>query len=725
MLIPLYALTLFLSAFLLFWVQPLFTKAVLPLLGGSPAVWNTAMMFFQVALLAGYGYAHLVTRVARTSRQFWIHGAVVAAGFAFLPLGVVQGWIPPNDHSPVLWLIGLLAVSVGWPFFTLSASAPLLQSWFARSGDRLSGDPYFLYAASNLGSLLALLAFPLVLEPSLTLAQQSRAWMVTYAILAILIAACALPLRHNRPAPETAGDETEPRPATSWRERMTWVALAFVPSSLLLGVTAYIATDIASAPLLWVIPLALYLLSFIVAFSRRPLLDPEIALKAEAFAIILVSILVLLALVFSLGGSVATAGILHLLTFFFIALVCHTELANRRPDARRLTEFYFCMSIGGAIGGVFNALVAPLIFSSAYEYYLGLAAACGLRKFIGKQAPADRLRDFGLPAILAVAVAALAWHWADSAPPELPSRTLILMLIAVALYSFQKHPARFALGVAGVIGSAVLVQGSVGVLHQERSFFGVYKVKVQDRGRKTVLIHGTTTHGAEFTRSDLRREPLMYYARSGPVGQVIESLGAVHTVGVIGLGTGALACYRKPGQEWTFYEIDGAVERIARDDGYFHYLQDCGAGTRIVLGDGRLSIKKEPNSYYDLIVIDAFSSDSIPLHLLTKEALSLYLDKLSNHGLILFHISNMYLRLAPVVATLVESVDAASKIELYVPSRAEMAQGASASEWVAIAHDKQDLAFLDKDSRWAPLVAKPGSRPWTDDFSNIVSVVKW
>jgi hypothetical protein len=723
MLIPLYASALFTSAFLLFWIQPLFTKGVLPLLGGSPAVWNTAMMFFQLMLLAGYGYAYLVSRVAKPGRQWWIHILVVALGFAFLPPAIAQGWAPPSGHSPVFWLVGLLSVSIGWPFFALSASAPLLQSWFGRSGDRLGDDPYFLYVASNAGSLCALLAFPLLLEPALTLAQQSRAWMITYVALAILIGACATPLRRAAIAPAAAADPS-PRGPIGWHPRMAWIALAFVPSSLLLGVTSYITTDIASAPLLWVIPLALYLLSFIVAFSRWRLLDRTALLKAEAVAIVLVSILVLVALTFKLGASVAVAGGIHLVTFFLIALVCHTELARRRPDAAGVTEFYFCLSIGGAAGGVFNALVAPVIFSSAYEYYLALAAACAARTFVGSGNPAGKSRDFVLPALLAVFVAALTYHWIDGARPEFGTRLLFLMITAAGLYSFREYPVRFALGVAGVIGTAVVVQGSVGVLHQERSFFGVNRVKLQDQGRKTVLIHGTTTHGAEFVGAD-RREPLMYFARSGPVGQALDSLGPLRRVGVIGLGTGALACYSKPGEQWTFYEIDGAIERIARDDGYFHFLADCGAGARIVLGDGRLSIAKEPDNYYDLIVVDAFSSDSIPMHLLTKEALSLYIRKLTDHGVILLHISNMYLQLEPVVATLVGSVGASGRDELYEPTPVESAAGASASEWVAIARTARDLSFLDHEPRWKPLAASPGSRPWTDDFSNIAAVIKW
>jgi spermidine synthase len=733
MLISICASALFVSAFLLFWMQPLFTKMVLPLLGGSPAVWNTAMMFFQIVLLAGYGYAHLVSRVARPNRQFWIHGAVVIAGLGFLPFGVVHGWIPPGGSSPILWLIGLLAVSVGLPFFALSASAPLLQAWFARSGHRLSGDPYFLYAASNSGSLLALLAFPLILEPSLTLAEQARAWMVVYAGLQILICGCALPLRskltsklqRNTSESGTTENRTSSRQSIGWRQRSLWIALAFVPSSLLLGVTSYIATDIASAPLLWIVPLALYLLSFIVAFSRRPLLQPALALKAEAAAIVVVTVMVLLALIFSLGASLGLVSLLHLTTFFLIALVCHTELASRRPDAEDITEFYFCMSIGGAAGGVFNALIAPLIFSAAYEYYLGLAAACALRGFIDRRSPARNSLDLVLPLLLATFVAAIAYERIDRTAPEFLGRLIFLLPTAGLLYSFRERPVRFTLGVAGVLGSAMFVQASVGVLHQERSFFGVNRVKVQNQGRQIALIHGTTAHGAEYVDANRRLEPLMYFARSGPVGQVFGSRGDLHTVGVIGLGTGALSCYSKPGQEWTFYEIDGAIERIALNAAYFHYLDSCGRGVKIVLGDGRLSIRTAPNNYYDLIIIDAFSSDSIPLHLITKEAMSLYMEKLAAHGTILFHISNRYLRLAPVVATLAETVGAVARDELYDPSPQELAQGATASEWIAIARSNEDLAFLDKEPRWKPLVSRPGARPWTDDFSNIVSVIKW
>jgi spermidine synthase len=726
--VAIFASAIFTSAFLLFWVQPLFSKMVLPLLGGSPAVWNTAMMFFQLVLLAGYGYAHLLThRVGRLRWQVIIHGAVVAFGFLFLPFAVSRDMVPPVGVSPIPWLIGLSAVAVGWPFFALSASAPLMQSWFARSGHRSSDDPYFLYAASNFGSLLALLSFPVFLEPNLTLAGQGRAWMFGYAALFVILVVAGLYLLRwdQRPSPPMDLQGAQSQAAADWRLRFIWIALAFIPSSLLLGVTTYITTDIASAPLLWVVPLALYLLSFVVAFARRALLKPEWTLKAQAAGIIAVSTLVLLVLVFGRGGSVLLVAGLHLLTFFMTAVVCHTELARRRPAIEGLTAFYFCMSIGGAAGGVFNALVAPLLFSSDYEYYLALVGACLLRGFVGAKIPASGVRDFIYPLILGLAVAAVAYHSAGVGSFGLMGRVVFLVICAVVLYSFAERPVRLAMGVAAVIGGAMLVQGSVEVLHTERSFFGINKVKRIDDGRKIVLIHGTTMHGTEFTEAAFRREPLAYYARSGPVGQMFALDGVRSNVAVIGLGTGALACYRKPGEAWTFFEIDGAVEQIARDTRYFHYLADCGEGTKIVLGDGRLSLKAVPDHQYDLIVIDAFSSDSIPMHLLTKEAIALYLRKLKPHGVVLFNVSNEYLRLVPVLSAAIESAGAAGRHQIFFPNARETAAGATASEWMTMAANDSDLVFLAPDKRWAKLGPEKAGEPWTDDFSNIFRAIRW
>ena len=717
---PVFAAAIFTSAFLLFWVQPLFSKMILPLLGGAPSVWNTAMMFFQLVLLAGYGYAHLLThRVASLRRQVVIHGAVVAVGLAFLPFALGADVTPPTDRSPVLWLVGILAVSVGWPFFALSASAPLLQAWFARAGHKASSDPYFLYAASNAGSLLALLCFPILLEPELTLAGQAATWRAGYVGLLLLLAVTALLLLRGR---ERAAPAAVATAAASWTDRLTWVALAFVPSSLLLGVTTHITTDIASAPLFWVVPFALYLLSFIIVFARP--LNMDWVLMAQGAGVVAVAVMTILVLAFGLGGTVLLTVGVHLSAFFATALMCHGEMARRRPAASGLTTFYFCMSIGGALGGIFNALLAPALFTSDIEYFLALVAACLLRGLVKRDLRDYRVGDSLYPLLLGLVVAMVVWWFSDNAPFALMGRMLFLLPCALALYWFSERSLRFALGIAVVMGGAFFVRSSVDVLLIERSFFGINKVKLLEQGQKIALVHGTTLHGTQFTDPKRRSEPLSYYARSGPAGQMFAADGTRPRAALIGLGTGALACYRRPGEDWTFFEIDGAVERIARDTRYFRYLSACG-GAKVQLGDGRLSLSAAPDRSYDLIVIDAFSSDAIPTHLLTREALALYLRKLRPGGVILFNLSNKYLELGPVLAGGVASVNAFARRQLYYPTQDEAAQGAAASEWMVIAARDADLDFLKHDRRWQPTQGQPGVSPWTDDFSNIFRVILW
>lgn len=717
---PVFAAAIFTSAFLLFWVQPLFSKMILPLLGGAPSVWNTAMMFFQLVLLAGYGYAHLLThRVQSLRAQVVIHGAVVAVGLAFLPFALGADVAPPTDRSPVLWLVGLLAVSVGWPFFALSASAPLLQAWFARAGHKASSDPYFLYAASNAGSLLALLCFPVLLEPELTLAGQATTWRAGYAGLLLLLVVTAVLLLRGRERAAPAGTATV---SASWADRLTWVALAFVPSSLLLGVTTHITTDIASAPLFWVVPFALYLLSFIIVFARP--LNMDWVLMAQGAGAVAVAVMTVLVLAFGLGGTVLLTVGIHLSAFFATALMCHGEMARRRPAASGLTTFYFCMSIGGALGGIFNALLAPALFTSDMEYFLALVGACLLRGLVKRDLRDYRVGDTLYPLLLGLLVAMVVWWFSDNAPFALAGRMLFLLPCALALYWFSERSLRFALGIAVVMGGAFFVRSSVDVLHTERSFFGINKVKLLEDDRKVGLVHGTTIHGTEFTDPKRRREPLSYYARSGPAGQMFAHGRAYRRAALIGLGTGALACYRKAGEDWTFFEIDGAVERIARDTRYFHYLSQCD-GARVALGDGRLLLNKIPDRSYDLIVIDAFSSDAIPTHLLTREALSLYLRKLRPGGVVLFNLSNKYLDLGPVLSNGVASVNAFARRQLYYPTQEESAQGAAASEWMVIAADRKTLDFLAGDRRWRETQGQTDARPWTDDYSNIFGVIVW
>jgi hypothetical protein len=710
LLLPSYGATLFFSAGLLFLVQPMVTKMVLPRLGGSPAVWNTSMCFFQAMLLGGYLYAHLLATRFERRAQALIHGAVLLAAAAFLPLDLTQA-TPPPDSIPVLWLIGRLAISVGPPFLAISATAPLLQRWFSRTDHPAAADPYFLYAASNAGSLIALLSYPLLVEPNLSLPAQSGAWSLGLALVAAGIGICWLGYR-DRPGDGSvvATSATSPE----WADRLRWVAFAFVPSALLLAVTAHITTDLASAPLFWVIPLALYLLTFIFAFASRPPLPHALMLRLQPFLIIpLVVVSALLHSIWLLG--------LHLALFFVTAMVCHGELARRRPPAANLTEFYLYISLGGVLGGIFDALIAPVIFPDIWEYPLLLALSCLARPAPGAGGAGTRWADFYLPVVLLAGLAALIFTG------NLPAWALVagLTLGAVALLQFSERPWRFALGVTACL-VAEQVAASDNTLATARSFFGVNRVRLVEDGTLRVFQHGTTVHGAEYVDPGRETVPLGYYNPAGPFGRFFAALAGrpVKNVGIVGLGAGDLACYAKPGQSWTFHEIDPLVERIARDPRYFHFLERCGNGPKVVLGDARLTLHDVPDGHYDVLVIDAFSSDSIPLHLLTREALALYRSKLASDGALLVHISNRYLDLAPVLAALAEDAGMPARHLIVLAPPPESAARLSA-EVVALGQPVHSLDFLLGSEGWQQMTATPRAALWTDARSDIVSRIKW
>ncbi|HEX5077553.1 MAG TPA: fused MFS/spermidine synthase [Geminicoccaceae bacterium] len=718
--LPLFAATLFVSALLLFWIQPMFSRMVLPTLGGSPAVWNTAMVFCQTALLAGYLYAHLVSRWLSLRRQVAFHLAFLALAALTLPIAIGPSWAPPTEGTPVLWLIGLLAWCLGLPFLVVSATAPLLQKWFAASGHPAGRDPYFLYGASNLGSMLALLGYPLLLEPFLTIARQNEAWTLGYAALAALVAICGLAV-WRRPRPGDAFCEAPAQGAeraVGWRRRLHWLALSFAPSSLLLAVTAYITTDLASVPLLWVLPLSLYLLTFVIVFARRPVLRDAWMVKAQPFVVIL------LALLFSRSAAFWLVLPLHLLAFFVTAMVCHGELARQRPATSHLTEFYLWMAFGGMLGGAFNALLAPIAFDWVVEYPLALVVACLLRPTFSR-ARGGRLADLGLP-LAALLLMLLQVEWRRLGLPDAGGgAALLLVPVGMLLYSFAARPLRFGLGVAAVLGVVLLADGPNQVEARARSFFGVYTVRHDPTGYR-VLVHGTTVHGAQRLDPEARSEPLTYYHRDGPLGQIFAALEdrPARSVGAVGLGVGTVACYRRPGQRWTFFEIDPLVEQIARDSGHFHYLEDCAPAAEVVLGDARRSLQAVPGGQFDLIILDAFSSDAIPVHLLTREAMALYLDKLAPGGLIALHISNRNLDLAPVVAALLADAGLAGRVQTLVPPPEAQRAYRNAATWVAIARGEAELGAIADDPRWRRMPAT-AARPWTDDFSNLIGALRW
>jgi hypothetical protein len=730
-----YGLTIFLGATLLFLVQPMFARMVLPLLGGAPAVWNTAMVFYQAALLAGYAYAHFTTAWLGVRRQVALHLAVLLLPLAVLPIGLPRGWTPPSHDNPVPWLLALLLAAVGLPFFVVSTSAPLLQRWFALTGHRAAADPYFLYAASNLGSMLALLSYPSIVEPYLRLPSQSRLWAAGYGALVLLTAGCAAfvwrstagtPLTPVAGASDTpAGDE----PAPGAGRRLRWVLLSFVPSSLMLGVTTYLSTDIAAIPLLWVIPLAIYLLTFILVFARRPPIPH--AIVVELLPLVMLPLVMVLAS--RATGPLSLVLPVHPLALFVVALACHGELARDRPAPRHLTEFYLWMSVGGVLGGVFTALVAPVVFTSVLEYPITLVLGCLLvrRPKATASTARQRLLDFALPAGLGLAGAGLV-SLVQTGDPETARghMGLVFGLLVLVCFAFSRRPVRFGLGIAAVLVAALLYRGEEGqLLHAERSFFGVNRVTLDDSGRYNYLMHGTTLHGMQSREPARRREPLAYFYPSGPLGQVFAAYRgpyARRSVAVVGLGAGAIACHAGPGQRWIFYEIDPAVERIARDDRYFSFLRDCVPGIRVVLGDARLRLAGAPGGDYDLLILDAYSSDAPPLHLITREALRLYLEKLAASGILIFNISNRHMDFEPVLATLARDAGlAALTQDDAVVSDEEYRRGKRPSQWVVMARRAADLAPLGADGRWKPARLEPGTVVWTDDFAALIQTFRW
>jgi hypothetical protein len=726
----LFASTMFLSAALLFSVEPMVAKMTLPLVGGSPAVWGTCMVFFQAALLGGYTYAHATTSWLGVRRQAILHAGLILLPLFVLPIGITLDSarsLPPAD-DPSGWLLGLLLAKVGLPFFVVSTSAPILQRWFASTRHPAAADPYFLYGASNFGSLLALLAYPAVLEPSLRLAQQSGAWAAGYGLLVALTLACAMVVwRGHAPAnPVSQGSEPaggrHPLQVGLW---LHWMALAFIPSSLMLGVTMYLTTDIAAIPLLWVIPLALYLLTFILTFARRPIIPHSWMVRALPMAV------VLLALAMSVSSVTQPIFIpLHLVTFFLAAMACHGELVRLRPPRERLTAFYLAMSCGGALGGFFNALVAPIVFNRVAEYPLALVLAClALPKTRSNSDPAwHRLLDWSLPAILG----ALAWGLIAllQPRPESPQDDLgikfVIGLAVFACYTFKDRPVRFALGLGAVLLAGGTYTSNFGRgLYQHRDYFGVLRVTYIASGNYHRLIHGHTVHGQQGLDPERRHEPLTYFHRTGPIGQVFDVIDARiarSNVAIIGLGAGTLACYAQPGQRWTFYEIDPIVAMIARNPRYFTFLAESrAASTQVVLGDARLKLRDSPEHGYGLIVLDAFSSDAIPTHLLTREALRLYRGKLAQGGILAFHISNKYINLIPVLGALARDANMNCLVRRDLILAPDVVRnGKEPSIWAVVFSREDDLEGLEH-AKWEPPLIHRHEAVWTDDFSNTVN----
>jgi len=661
---------------------------VLPTLGGTPAVWSIAMVFFQGVLLAGYLYAHALVRLFPLRTAVLLHLAVMTVGLFWLPFGIWPGFERAPEAGLPLWLLALFALSIGFPFFAVSANAPLLQAWFARTGHAHSSDPYFLYGASNLGSFFALLSYPVLIEPLLPISGQSSIWSWGYGLLIAAVLVCGLAAMqrgrisgagHAGDGPVKVADDSLTQ-APGNMQRLTWVLLAFIPSGLLVAVTAHLSTNIAAAPFLWVIPLALFLLTFVITFQRTPIIPHRIMLGCLPFAVMGALVLPMTPLDVGIIGDI----ILHLAAFFIAAMVCHGELVARRPAAAHLTEFYLLMSLGGVLGGAFTSLLSPVIFSTVLEYPILLAAAL--------MVPPETRQILRRHRKIAVATVAC------------------VPLVSIGLWLFSSP-----------------------LDTRERSFFGVITIDHSADGTFRRFSHGTTIHGAERVADvmlkeavDRRPESLSYYVKDAPMAETIAlkraAEGGPLDVGVVGLGVGSLACFEQTGDSWRFYEIDPAVIRFAKDPKWFNYLSRCTPDAPIIIGDARLTVQDEQAGTFDILVIDAFSSDAVPVHLLTREAVQGYFSKLKPDGVLVMHISNKYMDLSRVISALAEADGWAVRHKVNLRTRAEEARYWFPSEVMTLAREE---AYLDgwDEAGWKDAPDPGHVAPWTDDYSNILSAI--
>lgn len=723
--VPIYAITLILSAFLLFSVQPMFAKMILPLLGGSPAVWNTAMVFFQGALLAGYAYAHLSSRFLTPRPQAMVHIGLLLVGMICLPFAIPAGAGTADAHgNPIMWQLGVMAVALGLPFTILSGTAPMLQRWFSTTGHNDSSNPYFLYAASNFGSLAALIAYPLLVEVFLGTRQQTMIWHGGYAILIVMLAIAAIMTRGKTLLQQQEAEPAALKKPTS-QDKLIWVILAFIPSSLMLSVTTYITTDIAAIPLLWIIPLTLYLATFIIAFARKQL----IGLKSAYLFLSVTMTIAAILFVKGVFGANNYAIIIYLVIFFLAALCAHLALTKRKPDAAYLTGFYLYLSLGGVLGGAFNTFVAPHIFPVPFEFPLGLALALAIPFLADARWPdLSELKRHVLVVMAIVAVAVGAIFIGKSLALIMLS---CILIVGGLMYLIDREaPFSFLVAVTLIFLTHPAYDWSAlqRTLLIDRNFFGVSKVNDSPDGNTRIFMHGTTIHGAQALHDPYKMIPLTYFHPKGPAGDAFDLLKnrpGAQKISVLGLGTGSVACYTAPGRHFDFYEIDPAVIRIAENKALFTYLSDCGSPYKIIPGDGRLKMTSAEDHSYDMIFLDVFSSDSIPAHIITREAFDIYFSKLKDNGFILINISNRHLDLSPLLIEIARHFNADMRIFPYKGEADDKKMPGIRSldaRYALITRNPELISALDlKSDRWQTYQGHT-TRLWTDDYANILSL---
>ena len=717
----------FLMAFLLFVVQPMATKLVLPTLGGSPAVWNTAMLIFQMLLLAGYLYAYTLTRYLPQRAQLAAHALLIITSFFLLPISVVLQSSDAVINHPILAMSKALLSQLGLPFFVLSATAPLLQSWVSKSQTPLARTPYVLYSASNLGSFMALIGYVLVIEPIFDLGHQRNLWSVLYVIGVIPLLAIGYWLLQNPVSAGAVAESPSEESPFNARRAFTWIGLAFLPSALSLSVTSHLTTDIAVVPLLWVVPLAIYLLSFVDAFSTKPVLVP--------FAMRVAPVIGLIALLIysSPLGRNALALVWHLLAFTFLAFALHGHLARAKPGSRHLTLFYLCLSVGGALGGVLNAIVAPLLFTDTLEYPLTLAAA-SLCAFIYMQWDSitlnSQLKTFARLGSMVCAFTAFFYVLIATTISQQSFNPLILLIAAflagAVLILTQRRWTTVFWALAAInmlLIGALLFQGNdQQTLFKARNFFGVQKVTESSNNHARYFMHNTTLHGVQSLNPANALKPTAYYSA---LIEAFQSLPIMHTqpMAVVGLGVGTISCYAGPHQPVDLIDINPLVVKIAQNPHYFTYLRDCPGIHRILLGDGRIKMGEKENQRYGTVIMDVFSSDSIPTHLLTREAFATYVKKLAPHGVLLIHTTNRHMDLWPLIATQARALGWVAYGKHFTPPKTEPL--VYDSFWTIMATTQQDIApLLQANDGWQKLVAPDNARVWTDQYMNILPYLR-
>jgi SAM-dependent methyltransferase len=728
----LFAPTIFLSAFLLFCCEPMVGKMMLPYLGGAASVWITCLLFFQLMLLMGYGYAHVLERVANIRTQVAIHAALMLVTLLFLPIRFGSRPGEMATSYPTLWLLGVLLRSVGIPFCIVSTTAPLLQNWLSKTRTASGRDPYFLYAVSNAGSLMALLAYPLLVEPRWGVKVQTSYWFAGYAGLVLLVFGGAafvwkhvtdtvVTRTHNEGAAIAQVDRA------GWRDRLFWLAAAFVPSGLMLAVTNHMLLNLASVPFLWVMPLAIYLVTFMIAFARRFRIPPKIL--SFAVPVVLLVFFPLVAVSQPVAGhSLKWVLGAHLLVLFAGALLCHTALASRRPHTAQLTEFYFWVALGGALGGIFVAVVAPFVFSTVIEYPLLVAMIAFFRE-TREEDPKLNWADWVYPAVVGLLIAVtwklFTWAQVDVTEDIKASLGADAVLVLVAFLA-QRRRIRFALALGVLIaGYHLALPGLLNdyqILHISRDFFGIKKVVFDRDSNMRKLLHGDTLHGVESQDPTLIGKPLSYYHETGPAGDIMKLISKRpnQRVGVVGLGTGSMAGWAQPDRHITFFDIDPQVPDIAR--AFFTFTRRCASDCDIIIGDGRLSIEKIPDGTFDVLMLDAFNSDSIPAHLVSREAVQLYLKKLKPDGMILFHVSNRYMDVEALVSAVILDAGIQGLVRY---DDDEEPTGKASSDYVVAARHSEDFGALQDDMNWSAIEKPDGIQPWTDDYSNMLTIVRW